>query len=179
MAGEIVVRCQKCGHKLKVDSQYMGKKGRCPQCGAVIRLQRAGEGKLDGTEHQVVAVDEVETRKDAVLRIQKQNDVGVVSFVTSRILDQSNVQQLGEEFDALVDDYELKKIVLNFENVSYMSSAVMGKLVGLLKKVKAAGGRLILCCIESGIYEIFEIMRFDKMFEIRETEDEAVIDLMG
>jgi anti-sigma B factor antagonist len=179
MAGEIVVRCQQCGHKLKADSQYVGKKGRCPKCGAVIRLQRAGEGKLDGTEQQVVAVDEMETRKDALLRVQKQNDVAVVSFVTSRILDQSNVQQLGEEFDALVDDYQLGKIVLNFQNVSYMSSAVMGKLVGLLKKTKSAAGRLVLCNIEEGIYEIFEIMRFDKMFDIRATEDEAVIELMG
>jgi len=179
MAGEIVVRCQQCGHKLKTDSQYIGKKGRCPKCGAVIRLQRAGEGKLDGTEHQVVAVDEVQTRKDSLLRIQKQNDVAVVSFVTSRILDQSNVQQLGEEFDGLVTDYNLGKIVLNFQNVSYMSSAVMGKLVGLLKKAKAAGGELILVEIEDSIYEIFEIMRFDKMFRIMKTEDEAVIELMG
>jgi anti-sigma B factor antagonist len=179
MAGEIVVRCQQCGHKLKADSQYVGKKGRCPKCGAVIRLQRAGEGKLDGTEQQVVAVDDMETRKDALLRVQKQNDVAVITFVTSRILDQSNVQQLGEEFEALVDDYQLGKIVLNFQNVSYMSSAVMGKLVGLLKKVKAAAGRLVLCNIEEGIYEIFEIMRFDKMFDIRATEDEAVIELMG
>jgi len=157
----------------------VGKKGRCPKCGAVIRLQRAGEGKLDGTEQQVVAVDELETRKDALLRVQKQNDVAVVTFATSRILDQSNVQQLGEEFDALVDDFHLDKLVLNFENVSYMSSAVMGKLVGLLKKVKAAGGQLILCNIEDSIYEIFSIMRFDKMFQIRKTEDEAVIELMG
>jgi anti-sigma B factor antagonist len=179
MAGEIVIRCEKCGNKLKADSQFIGRKGRCPKCNAVIRLQKAGEGKLDGSEAQVVALDEVETRKDALLRIQKQNDVGVISFVTSRILDQSNVQQLGEEFEDLVDKHKLEKIVLNFENVSYMSSAVMGKLVGLLKKVKNAGGRLILCNIEDGIYEIFEIMRFDKMFDIRKTEDEAVIELMS
>jgi len=124
-----------------------------------------------------VALETVETRKDALLRIQKQGDVAIVSFITSRILDQSNVQQLGEEFDALVDEYHLGKIVLNFENVSYMSSAVMGKLVALLKKVKSAGGQLRLCNIEESIYEIFEIMRFDRMFDISPSLDEAVADL--
>jgi len=178
MAEEIIVRCEKCGHKLKTDSSFIGRKGRCPHCGAVIRLERPG-GKRDGTEEQVVAVDSIETPKDALLKIQKQNDVAVVSFATSRILDQSNVQQLGDELDALVDKYRFGKIVLNFDGVTYMSSAVMGKLVGLLKKVQAAGGELRLCNIEDSIYEIFEIMRFDKMFKIAGSEDEAVIELMG
>ncbi len=179
MAEEIVIKCQKCGQKLKLtDSRYIGRKGRCPKCGSVIRFQKSGEGKADGSEQQVVEVDEVATRKDALLRIQKQNQVAVVSFSTSRILDQTNVQQLGEELDALVDEHKLDKIVLNFAGVTYMSSAVMGKLVSLLKKVKTAGGRLKLCSIEDSIYEIFEIMRFDKMFDIAQNEDDAVIDLM-
>lgn len=179
MAGEIVVKCKNCGHKLVADSKNLGRKGRCPNCGGVIRLQRAGDAAKADAEEQVVAVESIETRKDALLRVTKQNDVAVVSFVTSRILDQSNVQQLGEEFDELVDEHHLKKVVVNFENVSYMSSAVMGKLVALLKKVQAAGGQLMLCNIEDSIYEIFEIMRFDRMFSIADNEDEAVLALMG
>ena len=179
MAEEIVIKCQKCGQKLKLtDSRHIGHKGRCPKCGSVIRFQRSGESKADGSEEQVVEVDEVTTRKDSLLKVQKQNQVAVVSYATSRILDQTNVQQLGEELDALVDEYKLGKIVLNFTGVTYMSSAVMGKLVSLLKKVKASDGQLKLCNIEDSIYEIFEIMRFDKMFDIAESEDDAVIDLM-
>ncbi len=179
MAGnEIVIKCQKCGRKLAMDKSDMGRKGRCPNCGAVIRVQ-SGRGRVDGTEEQVVAVDEIQMSKDALLRVTRQNDVAVVSFATSRILDQSNVQQLGEELDSLVDEHKLEKIVINFRSVTYMSSAVMGKLVSLLKKVQAAGGKLALCAIEDSIYEIFEIMRFDRMFNIYKTEDEAVIALMG
>jgi anti-sigma B factor antagonist len=114
-----------------------------------------------------------------MLKVTKQDDVGVVTFTTSRILDQSNVQGLGDEFNALLADYKLKKIVLNFSNIGYLSSAVMGKLVNLLKKVQASGGDMRLCNIDSSIFEIFKIMRFDKLFKIRETEDQAVIDLMG
>lgn len=179
MADQIVIKCQQCGRKLVMSAEDVGKKGRCPGCGAVIRVQSSTGGRLDGTEKQVVAVDQIETRKDALLRITKQNDVAVVGFATSRILDQSNVQQLGEEFDSLVDQLKFGKIVLNFAGVTYMSSAVMGKLVSLLKKTQAAGGKLRLCGIADSIYEIFEIMRFDKMFKILPTEDEAVADLIG
>jgi anti-sigma B factor antagonist len=178
MGSDIVVKCRKCGHKLRTGSEFVGKKGVCPNCGAVIRVQRTGQDRLDGTEEQVVALDDIETGPDALLRVQKQNDVAVVNFATSRILDQSNVQQLGEELDALVNAYKLRKIVLNFANVNYMSSAVMGKLVSLNKKVDGAGGELVLCNIEDSIYEIFKIMRFDKMFDIYKSEDDAVIALM-
>ena len=178
MAEEIVIKCKDCGRKLVMSAQDIGKKGRCPNCGSIIRVQRS-DARVDGSEKQVVAVDDIETRKDALLRIQKQNDVAIVSFATSRILDQSNVQQLGEEMDALVDEYKLPKIVLDFNGVTYMSSAVMGKLVGLLKKCQASKARLKLCSIEDSIYEIFEIMRFDKMFDIHKTQDDAVLALIG
>jgi anti-sigma B factor antagonist len=178
MAKEIVVKCRNCGHKLKADAEHIGRKGRCPNCGSVIRLKRADDARREGADEQVVSVDTIQTRKDALLHITKQNDVAVVSFVTSRILDQSNVQQLGEELDALIDQHDMDRIILNFENVSYMSSAVMGKLVSLLKRVQSAGGELKLCSIEDSIYEIFEIMRFDKMFDIYKSEDEAVVAMM-
>lgn len=174
MADDIVIKCQRCGHKMRTDSSFIGKKGNCTSCGAVIRLQQVGAGRADGTEAQVVSLDKLEARKDGMLSIAKQDEVAIVTFVTSRILDQSNVQQLGEELDALVDEYELKRIVVDFSNVNYMSSAVMGKLVSLLKKVKAAKGKIALCCIEEGILEIFKIMRFDKMFTIYKTNEKAV-----
>jgi len=178
MADQIVIKCQQCGRKLVMSAEDVGKKGRCPGCGAVIRVQSSTGGRPDGTEKQVVAVDQIETRKNALLRITKQNDVAVVGFATSRILDQSNVQQLGEELDEVVDKHKLSKIVINFHNIHYMSSAVMGKLVSLHKKVKGAGGQLKLCNILPNIYEIFEIMRFNKLFDICESEDEAVIAMM-
>ena len=179
MADEIIVKCQQCGRKLAMSREHVGKKGRCPNCGAVIRVQQEGAAQPDGTEQQVVSIGDIETPKDAMLRIRKQNEVAVVSFATSRILDQSNVQQLGDELEGLVESYSLSKIVVNFSGVTYMSSAVMGKLVSLLKKVKGVGGHLKLCNIEDSIFEIFEIMRFDKMFEIHDSEDEAVADMIG
>lgn len=179
MGKQYVVKCKKCGKKLKTEEKFLGRKGKCPHCGAVIRLAEAGSKTGDGSEEQVVQIDTLETREGALLEIRRQDGVGVVSFTTSRILDQSNVQQLGEEFDELLDKHELEKIALNFENVNYMSSAVMGKLVALHKKVEAAGGELILTNIHPDIYEIFEIMRFDQLFEIRENEEEAVVELMS
>ena len=178
MAKEIVVKCDECGKKLKTDESYLGQKGRCPHCNSVIRLSEAGTSG-GGDEEQVVEVEEVETRENALLDVRKQNDVAVVNFTTSRVLDQSNVQQLGEELDELLDTHGFTKVAMNFEHVNYMSSAVMGKLVSFYKRLQKQGGDMRLSNINPNIYEIFEIMKFDELFEISETEEDAISELMG
>lgn len=178
MAEQIIVSCDNCGKKLKTDKQFIGRKGRCPHCDSIIRLYRDEEGTTAGEVDSVIQSRKIEGDRGSLLDITMQNDVAVVTFRTSRILDQSNVQQLGDEFTSLVSDSDLKKIVLNFRNIHYMSSAVMGKLVSLQKQLDDRNGELRLCHISDSIREIFEIMRFDNLFQIHETEDDAVIDLM-
>lgn len=178
MTKQITVSCENCGKELKTEKKFVGRKGRCPHCGSVIRLYRDKESGATGKVESVVQKEKIKTGEDSLLDVTMQNDVGVVSFRTSRILDQSNVQQLGDEFSALLSEAGLKKMVLNFSNVHYMSSAVMGKLVRLQKQLDERGGELRLCHISESIREIFEIMRFDDLFDICESEDEAVIELM-
>ena len=143
-----------------------------------LQVLDVGEGIAKGVVEKVVTRVELDTGGSSMLTITTHNDVGVVSFRTSRILDQSNVQQLGDELETLVKKHRLQKVVINFENIHYMSSAVMGKLVSLFKQLNAEGGDLRLCRISDSIYEIFKIMRFDKLFKICDTEDDAVIELM-
>ncbi len=172
MGKQLSVVCGKCGKRLTTEERHIGRTATCPSCGAEVHITETQQGS------SAPAGEDVPVRPGGMLKVTKQGDVGVVTFTTSRILDQSNVQQLGDEFNALLTDHKLKKIVLNFSSIGYLSSAVMGKLVNLLKKVQAERGDMVLCNIDSSIFEIFKIMRFDKLFKIHETEDQAVIDLM-
>ena len=47
-------------------------------------------------------------------------------------------------------------------------------LIALHKKLQAVGGRLILCNIDPEIYEVFEITRLDKFFNIQKEEQAAL-----
>ena len=49
-----------------------------------------------------------------------------------------------------------------------------GKLIALHKKLQAVGGRLILCNIDAEIFEVFEITRLDKFFNIQKEEQTAL-----
>jgi anti-sigma B factor antagonist len=108
------------------------------------------------------------------LEVEQIGDVTVVNFVDRKILDEQHIQIIGDQLFSLVDNDGLRKLLLNFGNVEYLSSAALGKLITLNKKLQAVGGRLVLCNIDPQIYEVFEITRLDKFFNIQKEEQAAV-----
>jgi anti-sigma B factor antagonist len=108
------------------------------------------------------------------LEVEPIGDVTVVNFVDRKILDEQNIQVIGEQLFSLVDEQGLKKILLNFSNVEYLSSAALGKLITLNKKLQQAGGKLILCNIHAQIFEVFEITKLDRFFKIIKEEQAAL-----
>src|SRR5438067_9956164 len=108
------------------------------------------------------------------LEVEHIGDVTVVNFVDRKILDEQNIQIIGEQLFNLVDEEGAKKLLLNFSNVEYLSSAALGKLITLNKKCQNAGGRLILSNIDAQILEVFEITKLDKFFKIMKDEQAAL-----
>ncbi len=108
------------------------------------------------------------------LTIEDIGDVTVVNFVDHRILDNQNIDIVVKQIVTLIDDAGRRKILLNFGNVEFYSSDASQKLIMLHKKLVALGGRLILCNIDSEIYEVFEITRLDKFFNIYREEQEGL-----
>ena len=108
------------------------------------------------------------------LEVEDIGDVTVVNFVDRKILDEQNIQIIGQQLFSLVDELGRRKVLLNFQKVEYLSSAALGKLITLNKKLLSAGGRLILCSINPQIFEVFEITKLDKFFNIQKEEQAAL-----
>ena len=105
------------------------------------------------------------------INIEDINDVSVVRFVQERIIDESDIQQLGEELYSLATN---SAILLNFEDVKFLSSAALGKLIKLDKKVKENNGKLVMSNIRPEIYDVFTITRLHKVFVIADSQDDAL-----
>ena len=54
-------------------------------------------------------------------------DVSVVKFVDERMMDAARIEQLGSELIDAVSGDDKERIVINFENVSFFSSAAVSK----------------------------------------------------
>ena len=104
------------------------------------------------------------------LVVDDVGDVTVVNFVDKKILDEQNIQMIGDDLFRLVDELGRRKVLLNFSNVEFMSSAALGKLIRLHQRLHSIGGKLVLCGISKSILEIFEITKLDKMLTIVKDE---------
>lgn len=101
-------------------------------------------------------------------------ELATVRISDKKIIDSANIEELGSELFALVEKDHMRHILLNFDNVDFMSSAALNKLITLDKKVKEVGGVLRLCCLKAEIMEVFTITRLNRVFDIRKTENDAL-----
>src|SRR5574340_896944 len=108
------------------------------------------------------------------LDIDEVGDVTIAKFIDRKILDENNIQIIGNQLFDLVDEEGRTKIILDFSNVEYLSSAALGKLITMEKKVKASKGKLRLCCIRPEIYEVFAITKLNRLFKIYEDRERAL-----
>ncbi len=108
------------------------------------------------------------------LEVAEVDDVTVVRFVDRKILDEGNIHEMGQELFALIEEEGKKKLLLNFSHVDFLSSAALGKLITLDKKVKSNAGKLRLSNIRPEIYEVFMITRLNKLFNIKDDEAAAL-----
>ena len=108
------------------------------------------------------------------LQLTEVGDVSVVRFVDRKILDEANIQELGQELFQLIEEDNRQNLLLNFSSVEFLSSAALGKLITLDKKVKAHSGKLKLSNIRPEIYEVFAITKLNKLFDIKDDEADAL-----
>ncbi len=108
------------------------------------------------------------------LRIKKVGDVTQVEFIDRNILDEANIQLIGEEMTSIIEASPRPKLLISFTNVDHLSSAALGTLITVNNRVKAASGQLRLSDIDPQIYEVFVITKLNKLFEIHESAADAL-----
>src|SRR5262245_12564515 len=101
-------------------------------------------------------------------------EAAMVRFNDRKIMDMVLIQELGDELFALVEKEKRINLLLNFAGVEFLSSAALNKLIVLDKKIKTAGGKLLLCNLRPEIFEIFAVTRLTQLFTIMRTEQEAL-----
>jgi anti-sigma B factor antagonist len=105
---------------------------------------------------------------------RSEGDVLIAYFQDVRIIDETRISSLGQELGEMTTKPANNKIVLNFQNVSFMSSAMIGKLVLFDKKCKAAKIELRMCGINDNVEEVFSLMKLGKVFKIDKDEETAI-----
>ena len=108
------------------------------------------------------------------ISVEYAENATVVTFTDEKILEEKDIQALQESIMSVLEQAEQINMILDFCNVRFLSSAVLGLLIRASKKIYEQDGKLKLCNINPKIYEIFKITRLTKIFDIYEDVESAV-----
>jgi anti-sigma B factor antagonist len=106
------------------------------------------------------------TASSGILRARLSGGVLVAGFERGLGRDERDVLKAMQGLSRQLEPQKDVQLLLDLEGVEYLSSAGLGVLVSLLKKVKAGGGALKLCSLSPSIRELFEVMHLDTIFAI-------------
>lgn len=111
---------------------------------------------------------------DSRLRVRRTDGVTQIEFVDRNILDEANIQSIGEEIASIIEAEDKPKLLISFSNVDHLSSTALRTLITINNKVRSRDGELRLADIDPQIYEVFVITRLNKLFQILDTSEEAM-----
>jgi anti-sigma B factor antagonist len=107
------------------------------------------------------------------ISVEYGQDATIITFTDEKILEERDIVELQESLMGVIEQAEKINLVLDFSAVKFLSSAVLGLLIRVSKKVYEQDGQLRLCNISPRIYEIFKITRLTKIFDIYPDRESA------
>ncbi|EAA8666341.1 STAS domain-containing protein [Salmonella enterica] len=110
------------------------------------------------------------------LEILSENGVVIVVPLVRR-LDASVALTFKEQVQEVIGQNN-KNILLDFSHVDFIDSSCLGALVSILKSLNGKGD-MVLCSLNSNIYNLFKLTRMDRIFSIRDKRQDALQMLMG
>lgn len=111
------------------------------------------------------------------ISVEYAKNATIIAFIDEKILDEKDIQGLQDSIMSVIEQSKRMNLVLDFCNVRFLSSAVLGVLIRVSKRVYEGSGQLMLCNINPKIYEIFKITRLDNIFDIYESVESATENL--
>ena len=100
-----------------------------------------------------------------------KGDISVINV--SGYLDAHTAPTLESNFTELIDNNKFK-IVVNFKDLVYISSAGLGVFMAYVEKIRDNAGDIKLTNMNEKVYNIFDLLGFPLLYEILSTEDEAI-----
>ena len=72
-----------------------------------------------------------------------------------------------------------RRLLIDFVDLVYISSAGLRVALTVAKRMSAAGGRLALCSMSPQIAEVFEVSGFNTIMDIHPSAESATARLLG
>ncbi|TAL39118.1 MAG: anti-sigma factor antagonist [Spirochaetes bacterium] len=106
------------------------------------------------------------------LKTKKSNNV-IILYLQGK-LDVHVSADIEKEINKIISQEPDCHMLLNLSSVEYMSSSGLRIFVATMRILKESKRKLKLCSMNNAVKKIFEVVELMDMFDIYETEEEAL-----
>jgi len=103
---------------------------------------------------------------------------GIFSVSVAGEVDLATAPELREALGDVVSS-GASGVLVDLSNATFIDSTTLGVLMGAVRRLRPAGGELVIACHDPNIRKIFEITLLDRVFEIYDTPGPGVEYLRG
>lgn len=108
--------------------------------------------------------------------VREKGDISIINL--KGFLDAHTAPTLENNFTQLINDNKYK-IVVNFEELAYISSAGLGVFMAYIESIRDNKGDIKLSNMSDKVFNIFDLLGFPLLYEIYKNEDEAINKFSG
>lgn len=105
------------------------------------------------------------------LTTKEKNNINIISLYG--FLDAHTAPLLEDAISNLADS-EKFNILVNFNELNYISSAGLGVFMAFIEEIREKGGDIKLCAMNAKVFSVFDLLGFPLLFDIIETEEAGI-----
>ena len=102
-----------------------------------------------------------------------QVDGGIMVIDVRGFLDAHTFERLDQAIEQCFAQ-DAHRLIVKLDQVEYISSAGLGVVIMIGKRLSSAGGKLRLCNLNETVFEVFEISGFSTIFSVFKDQAEAL-----
>jgi anti-sigma B factor antagonist len=101
------------------------------------------------------------------IQVQDVDGVKVVRFNDHQLFDERTVREVAEQISInLPSDGTPIRLILDFNDVSLISSTLLSKLILIQRRVDSSRGKIRLCELSPVLQQVFRTSNLDRLFSI-------------
>lgn len=100
------------------------------------------------------------------LDVRDDQGIRIIRFRDRTLADEATIRGVGEQLAAALPRGAGPPVVLDFSDVSHLSSMMVGKLIALQRRVDNQRGQMRFCELNDTVRSVFRTANLDRLFAL-------------
>jgi anti-sigma B factor antagonist len=108
------------------------------------------------------------------LEIEQRGEAVIATVAVSLLTEDINLEQLGHELFAIVEQFGCRKMVVNLRNIRMITSGGLGKMITIHRKMHRHQGTVIFCEVQPAVEEVLNTSHLITYLQVAPDVDAAL-----